>query len=188
MENINIQCSCPKTDCERYGNCEECKDFHFSKGKKPHCLRKKHDARPYIIASMLLFVFALVWNGIVHLVILAEHNKSLEAIHRTDLADKMWLSLLVTLCICLLFTLSFSQWVKDGTAGQSISHSLFFAGLMFVVVDLNQYVLYAIPFKLILCWGFFGCLEFLLYGFIARKVFKRYSGSMLQSKEKMDEQ
>jgi len=37
-ENVK-ECSCPKTDCERYKKCCECVKSHKERGYLPHCLR-----------------------------------------------------------------------------------------------------------------------------------------------------
>lgn len=119
-----------------------------------------------VVNTIILFVFALIWNAMVHLVILKKQNDALSAIHRADLNDKMWISILVTISICLLFTISYLRWKKNGTIGETLVHSLLFASLMAIIVDLNQYVLYNIPFSTILLWTLFGFCEFIIYGMI----------------------
>ncbi len=39
LENGMDVCNCPKTDCERFGKCEECIAHHAAKGKLPFCKR-----------------------------------------------------------------------------------------------------------------------------------------------------
>lgn len=127
----------------------------------------------FIIATVVLSIFALLWNGFIHLVVLADANKAIESIHRQDMADKMWISIIITICIVVLFIISFLKWRKTGSVLETIGHSLFFATLMIVVVDLNQYVQYEIPFSLVILWSLFGAIEFVIYGlilnFICRK-------------------
>lgn len=44
MEYNNQQaedCHCKKTDCLRWGQCDICCEYHYSKGKKPFCERKR---------------------------------------------------------------------------------------------------------------------------------------------------
>jgi hypothetical protein len=35
-------CPCKKTDCPRWGLCGICREYHYAKGKKPFCERKKY--------------------------------------------------------------------------------------------------------------------------------------------------
>ncbi len=38
-----IDCPCPKVECERHGNCDECEENHTSKGALPFCKREEGD-------------------------------------------------------------------------------------------------------------------------------------------------
>jgi hypothetical protein len=45
MGNKNLQtdnCPCKKTDCQRWGQCDICREYHYSKRKKTFCERKKY--------------------------------------------------------------------------------------------------------------------------------------------------
>ncbi|HEY5124709.1 MAG TPA: hypothetical protein VIK14_13340 [Ignavibacteria bacterium] len=126
-----------------------------------------------LISTLLLSIFAFLWNALINLVILRYDNKSIELIHRSDMADKLWISIIVTIFISLLFTISYLKWRKTGTTLETITHSLFFTVLMGIVVDLNQYVQYAIPFSLIIKWFIFGIAEFILYGLILNFLYNR---------------
>jgi hypothetical protein len=35
-------CPCKKKDCPRWGQCDICREYHYGKGKKPFCERKKY--------------------------------------------------------------------------------------------------------------------------------------------------
>ena len=130
-------------------------------------------AKHYSISTAILTVFALLWNGIVHLVILGGEERMLESIHRSDMADKMWIAIVVTVVIALFYGVSYDRWRKTGSLVEAIWHSLYFGIAIIVIVDLNQYAQYALPFSLVVKWALFGLVEFLLYGQIARWVFNR---------------
>lgn len=118
------------------------------------------------LATTTLSIFALLWNAIVHLVILKSDNKVITSLHRPDINDKIWLSVVLTIAIAFLFTINFLKWRKKGGIIETLKHSLFFSLLMMVAIDLNQYIQYAIPFSLIIKWSFFGLIEFAIYGLI----------------------
>lgn len=134
--------------------------------------RKKSNSKFIAINTTLLFLFSMLWNALVHLVILKEQNDSLRAIHRLDLNDKMWISILVTISISLFFTISYNRFIKNNTLKEALLHSILFAAFISIVVDLNQYVLYSIPLSIILLWIMFGFGEFIVYGIISYKVNK----------------
>ncbi|WP_230741898.1 hypothetical protein [Methanooceanicella nereidis] len=47
-----LDCPCPKTQCERHGYCDVCKEFHIAKGSLAFCLRPK----PSIIDKIKKFL------------------------------------------------------------------------------------------------------------------------------------
>jgi hypothetical protein len=126
-----------------------------------------------VISTLVLSVFALLWNGLIHLVVLKVADEAIESIHRPDMSEKMWISIIITVFIVLLYAINFLKWRKTGSVFETSKHSLFFAALMIVVVDLNQYLQYEIPFSLILKWSFFGVIEFVMYGVILSFLFKK---------------
>ncbi|HEX3038084.1 MAG TPA: hypothetical protein VHO94_03720 [Oscillospiraceae bacterium] len=42
MENEMTECNCPKTKCERHGNCEECIKHHEAKKRYPPYCKREH--------------------------------------------------------------------------------------------------------------------------------------------------
>jgi hypothetical protein len=125
------------------------------------------DYKRLLITSIVIFVFALVWNGVVHLVILRDSNAALATLARTGAEKRMSLSLLVTAALAMLFVWSFARYAREGGLRDGLTHGLFFGLLAGVLVDLNQYVLYPIPGSLAAKWFAFGLLEFCIYGILA---------------------
>jgi uncharacterized membrane protein YhfC len=118
----------------------------------------------FFIATIAIFVFALIWNGIVHLVLLREADSILNSIGRQESQRNMFLSILVTALLALLFVWSYTRFARRGDLRDGLSHGLFFGLLAGTLVDLNQYVLYPIPGSLAITWFVFGLIEFCIYG------------------------
>jgi hypothetical protein len=125
----------------------------------------------FFIAVFVIFLFALIWNGIVHLVILREADSILNSIGREESQRSLFLSVFVTIILSVLFVWSYSRWARQGSLRDGITHGLFFGILAGVLVDLNQYVLYPIPASLAIRWFVFGLLEFCIYGILASKLY-----------------
>jgi hypothetical protein len=125
----------------------------------------------FFISVLVIFIFALIWNGIVHLIILRGADSILNSIGREESQRNLFLSLLITAIIALLFVWSYSRFARKGNLRDGISHGLFFGILAGVLVDLNQYVLYPIPASLALTWFVFGLLEFCIYGILVCKIY-----------------
>jgi hypothetical protein len=124
----------------------------------------------FVIGSAVIFVVALLWNGIVHLVILRNANTAIESFSRAANERPLWLGLLATALIALLFVWGYSRFAKNGTTREGLVYGVFFAVLAGVLADLNQFVLYPLPASLALKWFAFGLLEFCFYGFLVSRV------------------
>lgn len=119
-----------------------------------------------ITTSVAVFVFALVWNSIVHGVILRDANAVLEGIARAPDDRNMTLALLLTAGLAFLFVWSYARVARRGTLQEGIIHGLFFAALAGLFVNLNQYILYPVPASLTITWFIFGIFEFCGYGLL----------------------
>lgn len=124
----------------------------------------------YIMAVSAIVIFALIWNGFVHLLILQEANSAINALKREDSSDMMGLSILLTVGIAVLYVFNYAKWIKQGTLMESITHGIFFALLAGLLVDMNQYLLYPLPASLAVLWFLAGLVEFSIYGLIANAI------------------
>jgi len=125
----------------------------------------------FLIASSVLFITALVWNALVHLILLQEANSAIQNLKRTDFHDMLWLSLILTAGISCLFVWGYSRFAKNGSLREGMLFGLFFALTAGLLVDLNQYILYPIPAALAFKWFLGGIVEFILYGIIVSKLY-----------------
>ena len=125
----------------------------------------------FFMATIAIFVFALIWNGIVHLVLLREADSILNSIGRQESQRNMFLSILVTVILATLFVWSYTRFARRGDLRDGLMHGLFFGLLAGTLVDLNQYILYPIPASLAITWFTFGLIEFCIYGILVSKIY-----------------
>jgi hypothetical protein len=126
--------------------------------------------RRIVLAVIVLFVVALAWNALVHLVVFREANASVQHLRRPDLAEKAWLSLLMTLGLVTLFVWGYTRVARTGTMREGLGYGLYFALLAGLLVDLNQYVLFPIPGAVAALWFLGGLAEFSLYGVLVSRL------------------
>lgn len=126
--------------------------------------------RRFVLACAAIFVFALAWNGLVHLVILRSVDEVLNGIGRPAVERNLGLSLLSMMALAVLFVVSYVRSARDGSVREGVLHGILFGLLAGVLVDLNQYVLYPIPASLALSWFGFGTIEFCIYGVLASRL------------------
>jgi uncharacterized membrane protein len=131
----------------------------------------------FVRACLVLFVVAVAWNGVVHLVLLRRADAVVRPLYRPDLADRIWLSLLVTAFVVVLFVWGYGRFARNGSVPEAVGYGAFFALIAGVLVDLNQYTLFPIPGWLALLWFLCGLVEFIVYGLIVRRLCRPASGS-----------
>ncbi len=127
--------------------------------------------RRFVLTCVVLFVLALAWNAFVHLLLLRETNAAVQHLRRPDLADKAWLSLLLTAGLVCLFVWGYSRCARTGRAAEGLVYGVFFALAAGLLVDLNQYVLYPIPAWVAFRWFLGGLVEFSLYGLVVSRLY-----------------
>lgn len=123
--------------------------------------------RRLFMTAGAIFLFAILWNGLVHLVILADANSALATITRPAAERSPGLSLFMTAALALLFVWSYARFARQGSMREGLRLGVFFALLAGILVDLNQYVMYPIPASLAAKWFAFGLIEFCGYGVLA---------------------
>lgn len=121
----------------------------------------------FALTCFVLLLVAVAWNAFLHLVVLRAANASVQHLRRPDLAEKGWLSLLLTAGIVTMFVWGYSRVARTGSVREGLGYGLSFALLAGLLVDLNQYVLFPIPAVVAAQWFAGGLAEFSLYGIIA---------------------
>ena len=128
-------------------------------------------ARRFVLASLTLFLIALGWNALVHLVLLSQLNASVQHLRRPDLSSKWWLSLILTAGLVGVFTWGYGRFARSDTVREGLTWGVFFAVAAGFLVDLNQYILFPIPAKVAVAWFLAGLLEFSLYGILLTRLY-----------------
>ena len=119
-----------------------------------------------LISTFFITLITIGWNLMLYFVILKRSTLSVWGNLRYDLTDMLWISILVLCVLSCCFTISFLKWRKNGTIKETLLHSLFFSVIIIFAIFVNQYVLYDIPFELILKWSLSALLEYACYGLL----------------------
>ncbi len=127
--------------------------------------------RRFTLASLVIFVFAMLWNGVVHLILLRNAESILSTFGRPESQRNLGLSIVGTLLLSMLFVWSYSRIAKKGTVAEGLTVGLFFSVVAGILADLNQFVLYPIPVPLALSWFVFGMIEFCIYGVLVSRLY-----------------
>lgn len=126
----------------------------------------------FLLTALAIFMFALLWNALVHLVILREANLALAAIARPAPERNLVLSLLLTAAVSVLFLFSYVLFRRTGTMREGLGLGAIFGLFAGLLVDLNQYILYPLPGTLAASWFAFGLVEFCIYGMLCAWLYR----------------
>ena len=77
------------------------------------------NTRRFVLTSVVLFVTAVLWNALVQLVVLREANRAAQALWRNDLGNRLWLSLLLTAAVVIVFVAGYSRFAVPELCGTS---------------------------------------------------------------------
>ena len=127
----------------------------------------------FVLSAIIIFIVSLLWNGFVHSLILNNDEEILKSLLRPDIMDKMWLSLVLTALISIIFVFGYTKFSIKGTTWEGIMYGISFGVLAVLLVDVNQYILYPLSLSIVIKWMIFGILEFTLYGFLVSMIYKK---------------
>ena len=133
----------------------------------------KQSWKKFVISGFIVFMVSLLYNGLVHGVLLKSSYDPIRHLLRDDMNQKMPLSLVATLAISYLFVLNFTKWSKGKGIKEGIVYGIFFALLIGLFVDVNQYVMYPLPAHIAAEWFVSGMIEFVLNGIILSLIYKK---------------
>ncbi len=122
-----------------------------------------------LFAGLVLFAFALGWNGLIHAVVLARMEAAVRPLRRPDFADRWWLALALTAGVVALFLAGYVRCARTGSLREGLCYGAGFGCLAGLLADLNQYLLYPIPTAIAALWFAGGLLEFSAYGALASR-------------------
>ncbi|MFH1784358.1 MAG: hypothetical protein ABH868_05635 [bacterium] len=128
--------------------------------------------KKFIGAAFAVFVAIQVTDAIIHGAILGKTYMAMENVWRADMMSKMWIMRVTSLIFALLFVYIFSKGYEGKGVIEGIRFGIIIGFLMNVVGVLNQYVIYPVPFTIIVQWFGFGMLQFIIYGIIVALIYK----------------
>ena len=126
----------------------------------------------FIIAVIAVFVTFQVLDFIIHGQILSQEYRSLSQVWRPDMMSKMWIMVITSLIMSILFVYVFIKGYEKKGILEGLRYGLIIGLFMIGVGSFNQYVVYPVPFSLAVKWFIFGMIEFTVAGIIVSAIYK----------------
>lgn len=130
------------------------------------------DKKRFIGAILAVFVAIQITDPIIHNLILGKTYMTLQSVWRVDMMSKMWIMFINYIVFSSLFVYIFSKGFEKKGVLEGIRYGILIGFFVYVFSVINQYVIYPIPFSMILLWCFFGLIQYTLYGIITALIFK----------------
>jgi len=130
------------------------------------------NVKRFIIASIAVYLVFQVLDFIIHGVILADTYKELANVWRPDMMSLMWIFYIAGLLFAFLFVYIFIKGYEGKGILEGVRYGIIIGLLMNVIGMFGQYVMYPLPFTLIILWFISGMIESILGGIAAAAIYK----------------
>ena len=124
-----------------------------------------------LIGWVAVFVWIMVWEMIVNVVLLAGEYMATAHLWRPEAEMKMWLFWVVYIFVAFFLSLLFSKGYEGKGMSEGIRFGLYIGFLMAIPMAYGTYGAMPIPYSLALKWFIFGMIEYVVAGVILASVF-----------------
>ncbi len=120
----------------------------------------------YIVYNILGFLIHSVW--------LADTYASLAAVWRpeAEMTSKMWVFFVTRAFFCFFFCYIFARGYENKGLGEGLRFGVIIALFYTLPVAYDSYVIYPIPYSLVLQWLFSGLVVSIILGIVVAMVYK----------------
>ncbi len=128
--------------------------------------------KKFFIAFAVIYVAGGILNYIVHELILSATYEALTGVWRTDMERLMWLGWVTPLFYCFFFVYIFAKGFEDRGIMEGVRYGLIMWGFISIPVTYGQYMMYPLPYSLILQWLFSDLIILVVIGILVSLLYK----------------
>lgn len=126
----------------------------------------------FVLASLAVFAVFQLLDIVIHGVILSGDYRANSGLWRPDMESLMWIMMLASLALSFLFVYIFTRGYEGKGVLEGVRYGLLIGLLMMGIGAVNQYVVYPVPFMLVVKWFIFGMIEFAIAGVVAAFIYR----------------
>ena len=130
------------------------------------------NTKKFLLASLAVFITLQILDFVIHNLLLGSVYESIQEAFRPDMMDKMWIMYLTGIIFSLLFVYIFSKGYEGKGIIEGAKYGLIIGLVVHLVGSYNQYVVYPLPYSLVLKWFLYGTLELMIAGIVLALVYK----------------
>jgi hypothetical protein len=130
------------------------------------------NTKKFLLASLAVFITLLILDFVIHNLLLVSTYESVQEAFRPDMMDKKWIMYLTGIIFSLLFVYIFSKGYEGKGIIEGAKYGLIIGLFVYLVGSYNQYVVYPLPYGLVLKWFIYGTIEMIVAGIVLAFVYK----------------
>jgi hypothetical protein len=113
-----------------------------------------------------------VLDFVIHGVILGESYRQLSNIFRSDMEGKMWIIFLTGLIFSFFFVFVYARGCEDKGIMEGIRYGLIIACFFAIPHMYGQYVIYPLPYALVLQWVIYEFIKLVIMGVAVAVIYR----------------
>jgi len=127
-----------------------------------------------LIAFIVVFVVLQVLSFVIHRIILDSDYKAITDVFRpqADMESKMWISWVTGLIFAFFFVYVFAKGYENKGIMEGIRYGLVIGCFMSIPSIYGQFMVYELPYSLILKWLFSDFITLVIIGIVAALIYK----------------
>ncbi len=141
----------------------------------------------FLAGGLAVFAVFEICDFIIHGPILGSYYNSLTGLWRPEMMSLMWIMHLSTFIFSFLIMFIFIKGYEDRGLPEGVRFGIMIGLITAGMGALYQYVVYPIPFTLVIQWIAYGLIEFILAGLVAAAIYRPVPEEEKESEEDEDD-
>lgn len=135
--------------------------------------KKGVDMKKFWISFLIVFIGLIVFNVIIHSLILGKLYQSdeMKNIWRTDMQSKMWIYYVVYLFIAFFFVLIFTNFRRGKGISEGLKYGIYIGFLMSVPMAYATYAMIPIPYSIAMQWFIYSMIQYIILGIVISAIY-----------------
>ena len=126
----------------------------------------------FLITFVVLYVVGAILGYLVHMLWLGSDYQALTNVWRTDMDSYMWVQWVTAAFYCFFFIFIFARGHENKGIIEGVRYGLIIWGFYSIPVIYNQFMVYPLPYNLILKWLFSDLVIVVIMGILTALLYK----------------
>lgn len=128
--------------------------------------------KKFLIAFVVLYIVFNLLGLLIHVVLLSADYQQLENVWRSDMNKYMWVSYVTGAFYCFFFVFIFARGQENKGIIEGVRYGLIIWAFYSIPVLYNQFMVYPLPYNLILKWLFSDLVLVVILGILTALLYK----------------